>query len=257
MGSPDRLGTPPGQRLHADPNLQSGGKPGSASGPRGILQRGIRLIIGLCPLSPVASGSGTVHRRLRTDHAHGSHRSRLATLELASRFVAALALACIMFQAHGTDPGGERRAQLIACAEAVARLARHREIEAVHVTFVKHDLEIRPVLDTIVRRWTRLTPTHYISTAAKKRGATLHREHVVPVRVLVDRMIMNPSECRALLEKGLIIASVTQEEHLRLGGIWTHHKDLYGRMLKAHVSRLSQRGMERYSATGIALQRTS
>src|SRR5215211_2344227 len=91
----------------------------------------------------------------------------------------------------------ERRAQLIACAEAVAKLATHRKIKAVHVTFVKDDLEIRPVLDTIVRRWTRLTPTRFISTAAANtRGAKLHREHVVPVRVLVDRMIMNPSESR-------------------------------------------------------------
>ena len=68
---------------------------------------------------------------------------------------------------------------------------------------------------------------------------------------------MNPSECRALLEKAVIIASVTPEEHWRLGGIWTHHEDLYRRMLKAHVSRLPRRGMERYSATGIALQPTS
>jgi hypothetical protein len=162
-----------------------------------------------------------------------------------------------MFRRMARTLEAERRTQLIACAEAVARLAKHREIEAVHVTFVKHDLEIRPVLDTIVRRWTRLTPTHYISTAAKRRGAKLHREHVVPVRVLVDRMIMNPGECRELLEKAVIIASVAQEEHLRLGGIWTHHEDLYGRMLKAHVSRLPRRGMERYSATGIALQPTS
>ena len=152
----------------------------------------------------------------------------------------------------------ERRAQLIACAEAVAKLAKHRKIEPVHVSLVRDDLEIRPVLDTIVRRWTRLTPTRFISTAAAKtRGAKPHREHVVPVRVLVDRMIMNPSECRALLETAVIIASVTPAEHRRLGGIYTHHADLYRRMLKAHVSRLPRRGMERYSATGIALQPTS
>lgn len=34
----------------------------------------------------------------------------------------------------------ERRAQLIACAEAVAKLAKHREIEAVHVRLVRADL---------------------------------------------------------------------------------------------------------------------
>ena len=157
-----------------------------------------------------------------------------------------------------STPEAERRAQLIGCAEAVAKLAKHRKIEPVHVRLVRADLEIRPVVDTIVRRWTRLTPTRFISTAAANtRGAKLHREHVVPCRVLVDRMIMNPSECRALLETAVIIASVTPGEHRRLGGIYTHHQDLYRRMLKAHVSRLPRRGVERYSATGIALQPTS
>ena len=153
-----------------------------------------------------------------------------------------------------STPEAERRAQLIACAEAVAKLAKNRGIEPLPATLVRADLEIRPVLDTIVRRWTRLTPTHYTSAAAKRRGARLHREHVVPVRVLVDRMIMDPSECRALLEKAVIIASVTPEEHRRLGGIWTHHEDLYRRMLKGHVSRLYRRGLERYSASAIDLE---
>jgi hypothetical protein len=103
--------------------------------------------------------------------------------------------------AHGIDPEAERRAQVIACAEAVAKLAKHPGIEPVQARLVRDDLEIRPVLDTIVRRWTPLTPTRFISTAAANtRGAKLHREHVVPCRVLVDRMIMNESECRALLE---------------------------------------------------------
>jgi hypothetical protein len=69
-------------------------------------------------------------------------------------------------------------------------------------------------------------------------------------------MIMNPAECRPLLEKAVIIASVTPAEHRALGGIYTHHADLYRRMLKAHVSRLPRRGMERNSATGITLQPT-
>jgi hypothetical protein len=138
----------------------------------------------------------------------------------------------------------ERRAQLIACAEAVADLAEYRDIEAQHVRNVTHDLEIRSVLDTVVRRWTRLTPTRYISAAAGRSRTRLHLEHVVPCRVLVGRMIMNPAECRPLLERAVIIASVTPAEHRH-------------RMLKAHVSRLPRRGMERYSATGIALEPTS
>jgi hypothetical protein len=70
-------------------------------------------------------------------------------------------------------------------------------------------------------------------------------------------MIMNPAECRPLLEQAVIIASVTPAEHLRLGGIYTHHKDLYRRMLKGQVSRLPRRGLERYSAMGIELAPTS
>jgi len=70
-------------------------------------------------------------------------------------------------------------------------------------------------------------------------------------------MIMNPSECGALLAKAVIIASVTPTEHRRLGHLYIDHEDLYRRMLKGHVSRLHRRGIERYSATGVELQPTS
>src|SRR5215472_7901258 len=132
----------------------------------------------------------------------------------------------------------ERRDQLVACAEAVAKLAKHREIEAVHARLVRHDLEIRRVLDAIVRRWTLLIPSRFISTGASNMpGAKRHLEHVVPSRVLVERMIMNPSECRALLDRAVIIASVTPEEHQKLGGIFTKHEELYRRMLAPDISR--------------------
>jgi hypothetical protein len=151
----------------------------------------------------------------------------------------------------------ERREQLVACAAAVAKLAKHRKIEAIHARLVRHDLEIRRVLDTIVRRWTLLTPPRFISTGASNMsGAKRHLEHVVPSRVLVDRMIMNPSECRALLDRAVIIASVTPEEHRKLGGIFTHHKDLYRRMLAQDVSRLIRLGKKRYINSKIQLQPT-
>jgi hypothetical protein len=132
----------------------------------------------------------------------------------------------------------------------------HRALPAVPcpAVLVEHDLEIRRVLDTIVRRW---IPTRTYTTAAAKRlGAKVHREHVLPVRVLVDRMIMNPSECRALLERAVIIATVTPEEHRKLGPL-IRYADPYGRMHKAHVSRLGQRGLDRYRAKGITLKPTS
>jgi hypothetical protein len=141
----------------------------------------------------------------------------------------------------------------------VAKLAKHRNVEPVLALLVKHDRDIRPVLDTIVRRWTLLTrPKRVISTAAANtRGAKRHREHVVPCRVLVARMIMNPSECRELLETAVIIADVTPAEHVQLGGIYTHHQNLYGRMLKAPVSQLPSLGWERYTAKKIEVKQTS
>ncbi len=149
-----------------------------------------------------------------------------------------------------------RQAQLIACAQAVAELAEHREIQPLRVHDVEHDLEIHAVLGAIVRRWK--TPASYISTAAVNMPRKeLHLEHVVPIRVLVDRMIMDPTECQELLETAVVIARVTPAEHRELGGIFTHTQELYGRMLKAPVSELPDLGWERYPGTSITVQPTS
>jgi hypothetical protein len=140
----------------------------------------------------------------------------------------------------------------LSCAEAVAGLATHRNIQVVHARLVKYDVDIRPVLEAVIRRWTLLLPTSLQSTgAASTPGAKLHREHVVPCRVLVDRMIMDPSECRGLLEGAVVVASVTPGEHRRLGGIYTHHEDLYRRMHTAPIPELPGLGIERYRATGV------
>ena len=53
---------------------------------------------------------------------------------------------------------------------------------------------------------------------------------------------MNPSESRELLQKAVIIASVTPEEHRKLGGIYTHFEELYREMLAADVSQLPRLG---------------
>jgi len=152
----------------------------------------------------------------------------------------------------------ERRDQLVACAEAVAKLAKHRKIEALPARLIRHDREIRRVLDTIVRRWTLLTPPRFISTgAANTPGAKQHLEHVIPSKVLVDRMIMNPSECRVLLDTAVIIASVTPEEHQKLGGIYVNFEELYRQMLTADVSQLPGLGNQRYLMKKIKLRPTS
>src|SRR5438309_702940 len=99
----------------------------------------------------------------------------------------------------------DRRDQLIACAEAVAGLAHHRVIVPILATRVEHDLEVRRVLDTVVRRWSKLTPTLYCTPQAavvsRRESIT---DHVVPCRVLIDRMIMKPNECRDLLETAIV-----------------------------------------------------
>ena len=73
--------------------------------------------------------------------------------------------------------------------------------------------------------------------------------------VLVDRMIINPKECRDLLESCVVLARVTKAEHTRLGGIFTHHERIYGRMLGAPVENLQRLGRQRYWAFGIGLSR--
>jgi hypothetical protein len=152
---------------------------------------------------------------------------------------------------------GQHRIDLIDLSEAVAKLAKYRDIKPTNVHQVRDDLEIRPLLDTIIRRWTKLVPTEFITpAAARARRAKLHREHIVPCRVLVDRMIMNPSECRALLGRAVVIAWVAEAEHERLRFRFVDVEPLYGRMLKASVGRLSKLGMERYINTGIDLQST-
>lgn len=124
------------------------------------------------------------------------------------------------------------------------------------VHHVEHDLEIRAVLDRIIRRWSRLVPTTYTTEAAlyapRNETAT---DHVVPCRVLVDRMIMQPRQVRRLLEHNVILARVTREEHARLGGIYTHHRKLYWWMLKSPAEKLPEQGRRRYQRAGIKLRK--
>jgi hypothetical protein len=146
--------------------------------------------------------------------------------------------------------------QLVACGRAVAALATHRKITPLLVHYVEHDREIRVVLDRVIRRWSNLVGVTYTTEAALT--APRHEtaiEHVVPCRVLVDRMIMNPRQVRRLLEEAVILARVTQEEHLRLGGIYVHHRKLYGWMLKSPVEKLSLQGRRRYAKAGIKLMK--
>ena len=112
------------------------------------------------------------------------------------------------------------------------------------------------MLDTVVRRWSRLVPpTDCTADAAVARSREVALDHVIPCRVLVDRMIIHPKECRELLETSVVLAPVTKTEHIRLGGIFTHHERIYGRMLGAPVENLQRLGRQRYRAFGIGLSR--
>jgi hypothetical protein len=146
--------------------------------------------------------------------------------------------------------------QLIACAQAVAGLAENRKITPMLVHHVEHDLEIRAVLDRIIRRWSKLAPITYTTEAALRAPlAETTTEHVVPCRVLTDRMIMQPRQIRRLLEHAVVLARVTREEHARLGGIYIHHRKLYWWMLKSPIEKLPEQGRRRYQKAGIKLRR--
>ena len=142
--------------------------------------------------------------------------------------------------------------ELRLCAEAVARLATHRDITPMHVSGVKTDLQIRKVLTSIVRLYGASEPAHYFSEASTVGDEKIDKDHIVPVRALVDRMIMNPNECGDVLGS-IVLAEVTKSEHKRLGGLWADHPDAYEKMLTLPVEHLFEAGLERYRNAGIVL----
>jgi hypothetical protein len=153
--------------------------------------------------------------------------------------------------ARQLDRQAGRFDQLVEMAEAVGNLAEHREITPTPVWGPSRiDAERRAILSTIIRRVD--LPMLYISTGVTDNEAT-EDEHVVPVRVLVDRIIMKPRQARLLLETAVVGALVTKAEHRQLGSIWTQHPELYGRMLKAPVKRLHELGLRRYFDAGVEL----
>jgi hypothetical protein len=148
----------------------------------------------------------------------------------------------------------ERRAQLIRCAEAVAALATDRDIVPRHVSKLETDHEIRKVLDLIIRRWSRLeVPLFYSEASLDGLGGKRHRDHVVPCRVIVDRMIMHPGDIRELLESAVVLVELSREEHLRLGGIFADHEAIYGEMLASPVADIIDLGFRRYERSGIEI----
>jgi hypothetical protein len=157
---------------------------------------------------------------------------------------------------HKKTQREQRRDQLLRAATELAGLAEHREIVPMLAGKVRHDLEIRRLLDAVLRRWSLLVPVTCATEAALALALAPKEtdiEHVVPRRVLVDRMIRKPDECRSLLGTGIVLSRVTKPEHRALGGIYTHHAELYGEMLLSPVSDLPALGCRRYEAVGLEL----
>lgn len=82
------------------------------------------------------------------------------------------------------------------------------------------------------------------------RGA-IHHEHVVPVRVLVDRMLTNDDPAEVI--DVAVVAHVLREEHARIGALVTKHAALYQRMLEAPLHELPELARNRYEASGLTL----
>ena len=106
-----------------------------------------------------------------------------------------------------------RKLQIVAAAHALSALATDRDLSVRRVRESK-DVELRHALSELVRRWSDMTPV--LLTSDDARTQPKHREHVVPVRVLVDRMIMQPHQIERLLDECVVQAWVTGEEHERL-----------------------------------------
>jgi hypothetical protein len=149
----------------------------------------------------------------------------------------------------------ERREQLIQSAEVVAQLAVNRRIVAQHVSKLEADHEIRKVLDSIIRLWTRLEgPSYFTQESMDTQNGKRQKDHIVPCRVLVDRMIMNPGDCRDLLQSAVVLVEVSGREHRALGGIYADHPELYAEMLVAPVEELAELGRRRYERFGIEIE---
>lgn len=149
--------------------------------------------------------------------------------------------------------GAADRNELIASAGAIARLATARDIAPTRVQRRPPDSEIRRVLTFIVRRWSAFEQPRWCSPAAAVAAPGLHLDHIVPCRVLVDRLIMAPDDAGAILGHGVVLARVTGDEHRRLGGIYVDHREVYAKLLRAKPRRLEEVGLERYAAAKIRL----
>lgn len=112
------------------------------------------------------------------------------------------------------------------------------------------DNDVRTILAAIVRRWSMTVPVTYVS-AGSPEDAKLQREHVVPVRVIVDRMIKAPRTVDRLLRSCVVLAEVTAAEHRQIGTMLGTHVDLYAEMKRCGLGEVVGLGWQRYRRQGV------
>jgi hypothetical protein len=145
-----------------------------------------------------------------------------------------------------------RQAEVVALAHVVAELATHREIRPTIRPIA--DRNVRKTLGYIIRCWHAAAAYTTADAALAERP---HREHVVPVRVLVERIIMQPADAERLLNECVVIAHVTPQEHKRLASFYRQdpeYQGLYPEMLTAPIENLVDLGHQRYIRRGIKLR---
>lgn len=113
------------------------------------------------------------------------------------------------------------------------------------------DQDVRSVLAALIRRYSRDVPTTYWSAESQRSRARREREHVVPVRVLVDRMIAKPRTAATLLRTCVVIAEVTPNQRRKIGTLSRDHAALYTSMKGCVRDDLVPYAWQRYKRRGV------
>ena len=79
----------------------------------------------------------------------------------------------------------------------------------------------------------------------------IHHEHVVPVRLMVDRMLAG-DDLTAVLSAA-VVAHVLRSEHQQIGPLVTVHAHLYAEMRDSDFDDLYALALRRYTDSGLEL----
>lgn len=79
----------------------------------------------------------------------------------------------------------------------------------------------------------------------------IHHEHVVPVRLLVDRMLAGDDPGQVI--DAAVVAHVTRVEHQQIGTLVQVHAELYEKMKVAELGSLYRLARRRYTDRGLEL----